>query len=673
MIRRIAISALIAAVCGSAAASGAPSAPSLKPERVYVSEVTDAKNAELLHKAIRAYDDRNWNTLASLQRQAGDKDVKNLILWMRASNGVPGMSFDEVSYALETLPEWPLTGNMRKRAEEIIDLSTLSHKDRIAWLTKSGPRTGLGKFNLAESYRATGQKAKAEAVIRDLWRNNSLPRDKEQAVLSRYGKTLTQDDHRARVDFLLWTNQRSAATRLKPQLSADYRALVDARIGLATRSRRVDALIDAVPKYLQDDPGLLYERARWRRRKARNQEGATPLLVGIDGNKVPLAGRSKLWDERHLAARTDLKDGNWDRAYDLTAPHGMDAGVDFAEAEFLSGWIALRLNDEADKGLKHFQTLSEGVTSPISKSRGDYWTGRAADVLKETDTANKAYRAAADFKYTYYGQLAAERLNDRKLRFDPQVMPTEADIDAFENRSLVKALRLLGEAGEEALFRRFSYHLDDQLDKEADFVLLYRLAGDYQIQDVGVRGAKAGLYKDIVSPDAAYPLVDYQLTREPKVERSLMLALSRQETEMNPNAVSHAGARGLMQFMPATARLEAKRLGMPYRTSWLTDDPGYNMTLGGKHLDTLLAQFDGSYIMTTAAYNAGPNRPRQWVQDYGDPRKGEIDPVDWVEFIPFSETRNYVQRVLEATQVYRHRLSGKEEEIRLSEDLRRGE
>ena len=243
----------------------------------------------------------------------------------------------------------------------------------------------------------------------------------------------------------------------------------------------------------------------------------------------------------------------------------------------------------------------------------------------------------------------------------------------FHQRSEIRALKLLGEIGEESLFRRLAYHLDDGFTETSEIILLSEIANDFQQPHVGVRGAKAGLANGIIAPDAAYPLVDYPLRREPDVERSYMLALSRQESEMNPRAISHANARGLMQFLPATARLEARRIGLPYRSSWLTDDPGYNMTLGGAHLDHLLDRFNGSYIMTAAAYNAGASRPSRWVTEYGDPRAGEIDAVDWVEFIPFSETRNYVQRVLENVQVYRHRLSGEPARVMTDRDIRRGQ
>ncbi len=651
--------------------AASPTPPSLKPERVYTSDVTDAANAEILEKALRAAEASQWGRMRSLQNQAGDPIVRDLIRWKRASAGVPGMGFDELSSVLNDLPDWPDQTRIQKRAEEIIDESTLSPKDRIDWLEAHNVRTGAGKIALANAWRKIGEPEKAAEIVRDVWRHHSLPRDLANTTIATYGYALSQDDHEARADFLLWTNQRTAAYRLKPKLSKGWQRLVDARIALAARGRGVDAKIKAVPASLQDNPGLLYERARWRRKRG-NQAGATPLLVKINGLDVPAAGRGKLWDERNIALRRELKEGSRKTAYQLAAPHGMSSGADFAAAEWVAGWIALRLTHQPEQALKHFSTLENGVSTPISLARAAYWKGRTLDVLDKREEALAAYEAAARHKFTYYGQLAAERLNDRELDLGEDVQPTEEERESFEANRLVKALRLLGETGNTRLFRKFAYHLDDQLASPAEYTMLAELAKEYQITDIGVRGAKAGLAKGIISPQAAYPIVDYPLSRQPRVERPLMLALSRQESEMNPRAISGAGARGLMQFMPATARQEARLRGLPYRKSWLTDDPGYNMTLGGAHLDNLLDQFNGSYIMTAAAYNAGGRRPKAWVLDYGDPRRGEIDPVDWVEFIPFSETRNYVQRVLENIQVYRYRITGRETDIRLQEDLERG-
>lgn len=645
--------------------SSATPALTLRPATAASSASTFA-----LSRALAAAERGDWNGLASMQYEASDPVVKNLIMWKRASDGVPGMTFDELSTAMALLPDWPKTARMRTRAEEIIETSSLDAPARIAWLEKSGPVTGAGKVALANALRETGQRARADEVIKDAWRNHTLASDVQRVALARHGQSLSQDDHRARVDFLLWTGQRSDAQALKPQLTADYRKLTDARIGLATRAKNVDALIQAVPANLQDHPGLLYERGKWRRSK--KVDGVTDVLVKIDGKDVPAAGRGRLWDERAIATREELKLRNYKRAYQLSSTHGMNAGSDFAEAEWLSGWIALRLNGDATRGLGHFETMSAGVSSPVSVARGYYWTGRARDALGQGDQAVTAYGVAASHPFTYYGQLAAERVNQKTLALGAPIVPTTEDIAAFEAKPVVQAMRLLGEVGERSNFIDFAYFLDDNLNTAVEYELLAQMTNSFVTPEVGVRTAKAGLQRGVVATGASWPVPDHKPTRPHQVERAFVYAITRQESEFNPNAVSRVGARGLMQFMPATAKNEARLRGMPYEQSWLTSDPAYNMTLGGLHLDTLLAQFGGSYIMTAAAYNAGPSRPSQWVRDYGDPRLGQIDPIDWVEFVPFSETRNYIQRVMENIQVYRHRLSGQPEDIRLSEDLKRG-
>lgn len=670
MLRPALLAILLSALAAPALAS-VPPPPSIKPARHYASEVVSTQDAEILHLALDAANDGEWRRTASLQAEARSDIVHDLILWRRATAGAPDMSFAEYAEALERLEDWPQTFQIRARAEDVIRTSGLSASEQVAWLRAHGPATGDGKAALALALHNMGETDEASAVAREAWRGNTLSRESFSALLSRFGDTLTQEDHRARADFLLWTRQRSEASRLRGYLTADWRALVDARVALQAGRRGVDAAIEAVPQNLQNHPGLLYDRAQWRRRRGMRSE-AVPLLVDIDGRDVPEAARSRLWDERNIAIRSELKDADYVTAYSLAAPHGMTSGADFAEAEWVSGWISLRMLGNAQTAENHFETLGENVSTPISSSRASYWSGRALEAMGDSDAARTAFEDAAQFNYTYYGQLAAERIGATRIEFAPNPTPDEANRSAFEARPLVKVLRLLAEAGEAGMFRTFAYHLDDQLETEADYLLLKELGEEYHYADIGVRGAKAGMARGVVAADAAYPVVDFPLLREPRVERPLMLALSRQESEMNPTAISYANARGLMQFIPSTAQAEARMLGLPYRTSWLTDDPGYNMTIGGAHLDTLLNRFNGSYVMTAAAYNAGASRPAQWIEDYGDPRRGEVDPVDWVEFIPFSETRNYVQRVLENTQVYRHRVTGEAAEIRLEEDLERG-
>ncbi len=656
---------------GTAAAAQAAPPPSLKPNLIAASETISTTDATLLRNGLNAVDSGDWRTVRAAQADMRDETAQDILTWYRARRDL-GMSFDQIDRALTKLADWPGANEIRTRAEETIEISALNAAQRVAWFEgHGGPKSGAGYLVLAQALESLGRHDDAVAQIRKAWHGRTLKSDLSDRTLSRYGSELTQTDHRKRADFLLWTRQTTAAERLKPLLTPDWRALVDARSKLIRRARSVDRAVDAVTRELTDNPGLVFDRAVWRR-KARMTDSVAQLLVQIDGSDIPPAGRTHLWSERNMAVRAALKRGDWSLAYDLAAPHGMSSGRDFAEAEWTAGWVSLRHRGDAARALVHFESLADGVATPISVARAQYWIGRSKEALGDSEGANAAYAKAAAYRFTYYGQLAAEKTRDITIDLPDTLTITEAQRDAFNGRSLVKAMRLFAENGWDASFRKFAYHLDDQLTAAEDFELLAELGREYHYSDIGVRGAKAGLAKGVVAAEAAYPVVDYQLLKEPRVERSLMLALSRQESEMNPSAISHANARGLMQFIPRTARAEARLQGLPYRTSWLTDDPGYNMTLGGAHLDTLLRQFNGSYIMTAAAYNAGASRPRQWLNDYGDPRAGEVDPIDWVEFIPFSETRNYVQRVLENTQVYRQRLSGEEEVVRLSEDLERG-
>ncbi|MBO6688125.1 MAG: lytic transglycosylase domain-containing protein [Henriciella sp.] len=645
--------------------------PSLKPQLVAASDVVSTRDAGLLRQGLQAVDRTDWFEVRQAESQLRDSTAKDILTWYRARRDWR-MSFDEMDRALTRLAGWPEITEIRSRAEEVMELSSLDARARVEWFENhGGARSGAGHIINARALEALGRNEEAMVEVRKAWHGRTLSKEVSQKTYARYKNKLTQDDHRKRVDFLLWTRQTTAAERMKSLLTPDWRALLDARSKLIRRARGVDSAVDSVSTELQSHPGLMFDRAEWRRR-ARLRDRITPLLRQIDGEAVPAAGRSRLWKARHPQVRVALKESDWQLAYELSAPHGMSSGRDFAEAEWTAGWIALRHLDNPERALQHFESLEKGVSTPISLSRAHYWKGRTLEAMNSEEEAQAAYAEAAQYRFSYYGQLAAEKAMQGTIDLVTTASITDEDRANFQSRSLVKAMRLFAENGWDASFRKFAYHLDDQLSRSQDFELLAELGREYHYADIGVRGAKAGLAKGVVAPDAAYPVVDYALLREPQVERSLMLALSRQESEMNPAAISHANARGLMQFIPRTARLEARRQGLPYRTSWLTDDPGYNMTLGGAHLDTLLRQFNGSYIMTAAAYNAGASRPQRWIGEYGDPRAGEVDPVDWVEFIPFSETRNYVQRVLENTQVYRNRLSGEPEDIRLTDDLQRG-
>jgi soluble lytic murein transglycosylase len=369
-----------------------------------------------------------------------------------------------------------------------------------------------------------------------------------------------------------------------------------------------------------------------------------------------------------------LRARNHQLAYRLVSNHGLTSGEAFADAEWLSGWLSLRFLNQPQRAAEHFSHLSENVSSPVSLSRALYWRAQAAEALGRRDEAEQMLSQAARFNFTYYGQLAATRgsLTASLSLPDTSRISNEART-RFENRELVRALRLMAEVGAQRDFESIAFYLDDFLDDPQEIELLAQMAREQSYHRTALRNAKAGLFRNVVATNAAYPLIDLPsyVQTGGRPEPALVFAIIRQESEFDASAVSHANAHGLMQLIPSTAQMQARRVGMTYQRSALSD-PQYNMTLGASHLADLIDDFGGSYVLAIAAYNAGPSRAREWIVDWGDPRSRSVDVVDWVELIPFAETRNYVQRVMENLQVYRHRLAGAPTPIQIEEDLRRG-
>ena len=646
--------------------------PSRKPNHPHKSSVLNRSDAEIVYRALEAASNGDWRDVDRYRAQINDPVAQKLLFWRVADSSLSDAGFDTLNRALTELEGWPGLRELQIRAEESISESALSTSDRIAWLEKSGPISGEGKLALAEAYQKAGRSADAERMVKEAWHTHSFLISRQREIANKYAEILDPEDHRKRTDYLLWTSQRSAAQAMKPYLSSGWDSLVDARIGLATGANGVDGLINRVPDSLQLDPGLLYERSKWRRHRNRWEDAREPLLQ-INPEGLPTAALSRIWDEKNLHLRRLIRDHEWQDGYKLSSTHGLTEGVDFAEGEFNAGWIALRYLNHPQDALRHFQTLEAGVGTALSKSRAQYWTGEALTALGRTEEARQAYQRGAENITYFYGQRSAERLGMKELVLPPIAIPTDEQRREFENRELVRALRMLAEAGEDYQFRRISYHLDDLLETEVEYEMLFDLAASYGLTQAGVRGGKAGLSAGLIPTRAAYPDFPFPIPsdRPSSAEPALIMALTRQETEMNAKAISRARAYGLMQLLASTARQQSRREGLPYRWSWLLDDPQYNVTLGRGYLGDMIDRFDGSYIMAMAAYNAGPSRPARWVTEYGDPRKGEIDPIDWIESIPFSETRSYVQRVMENVQVYRSRLAGGSSPLQLTSDLSR--
>lgn len=664
-------------ILGSPPVWALPSAPSLKPRESATSTALSPSDFSTLLRALEAADEERWSDVRAAIPRISDPAAKLLLRWDMATDGDSGLDFDDLRSALETFADWPDRGRIFEAAEIRISRSSLPAADRISWLQARGPQTGDGVLALADAYDSLGRRQDMEKVVRAAWRSRPLSADQASRLEALYEPLLTREDYAARVDMLLWRSSIKAAQALFPKLSPGARREAEARIGLMTNKKGVDTLLEAVPEELAASPGLLLERARWNERRGRIQEEQKLLLL-IKAADAPTVGREAIWKERHSVIRRLLKEKDYETAYAMARDHALDQGEAFRDAEWLAGWLALSHRRDPVLAEAHFRRLASTPGTPISNARAHHWLGEALRAQKRPGEAEQAYREAARFPFTFYGQLSAERLAEttpeaRLIAFTPLPSATDEQRSAFAARPPVRAAILLAEAGRLASFERFVNQLDDTLTTPLEHQMLFDIAQSYLEMRAAVRSGKAGLARGIVAPNAVFPVLDLPKSpRSGSAEPALVLALSRQESEFNPRAVSSADARGMMQMIPRYAEAEARMVGLPFRKSWLTDDPTYNLRLGRGFLDDLVDDFKGSYILAAAAYNAGPSRARQWIADFGDPRAG-ADPVEWIESLPFSETRNYVQRVMENLQVYRHRLSGEPVQIRLSDDLHRGQ
>jgi soluble lytic murein transglycosylase len=456
-----------------------------------------------------------------------------------------------------------------------------------------------------------------------------------------------------------------------PHVGPGWRALAETRIALRAGSDKATALLRKVPAELRRDPGLTYERMRWRRLKGLEDE-ARALLVDV---KEVTDHASLWWQERKLLAWSALEKGATRDAYRLAASHGLTKGADFADGEWFAGWLALRHRDDPKTALKHFARLHEGVGTQISLARAAYWAGRAAEAAGDAKAAEDWYLKAAIWPATYYGQLAAARAHQEATPlFAVAAREAAARDDALPGHELITVARMLALLGEDELVTPFVMRLGDLSRGPEDHVLIARIALDISRPDLSVRAAKRAAAEGYVSIEALYPMAALPLAEaDPRLEPALVLALSRQESEFDPRARSGAGALGLMQLMPATARHVAKSKGINVREADLIRSPALNVQLGSAYLADLVDGFGGSYVLALAAYNAGPSNVRKWIAANGNPvDTAAVDIIDWVELIPYAETRNYVQRVLEGLQVYRWRLGTLADATSLERDLVRG-
>jgi soluble lytic murein transglycosylase len=626
-------------------------------------DLSDADKAAAV-AAITAARSGDWNGAYAAAGRSTDPLPVKIVRWLDFTRANAAGRFADISSFIQQNPDWPGQKILRRQAE----IALAVEGDAVAsdWFAKFPPVTPLGKARAAAITMANGQADAGLAALRQAWVDGDFTPVDERDFWVRYSANLRPEDNIKRLDRLLWDRVGDAAQRMLPAVPPDYRAEAEARLALVNRAGNADALVARVPEARRADPGLVFDIVHWERHNDQNDAAAQLLLAHSDNPVRPAAWAG----ERQIVARRLLAAGNADLAYKVVQQNSLSDGSAYSEAEFLSGYIALRFLKDPALAFDHFSKVLARVTTPAGKARAAYWSGRAAAAQGKPDLAAKWYAVGAEHMVTFYGQLAAHQLgNDAPPRPQPEPRPTAAELVEFEARELVIAAGLFAAASDRDHVKVFLLQEADLAKKPIDFAMIAAFAEQHGRVDVAITVARRAI-------DAGMPLMihGYPVTALPGgagPERALLLAIVRTESAFDQEAVSGAGARGLMQLMPGTASLIARQNQLPYSLDRLTSDGVYNLTLGRAYIEKLLEDFGGSYPLAIASYNAGPGRIRQWLHDYGDPRGREIDMVDWIEAIPFSETRLYTQRVLESLQIYRGQDTGNSTAFSLAADLAR--
>lgn len=670
---------MIATSLAAALALLVPAPESLLPQEVPYSAVASGpvsnqarllndQDTALFRQGLAAARSRDISGARNAAAQIGDPVARKLVEWALLDTSAAQMPYSDLAAAQRGFAGWPRAESRRIAAEQVLDRSYAGSASALALFAQRSPTTIEGAIALAEALEQGGRGEEARRLIGEWWRTRSFEEATQTRVLTRWGAALTQADHEARLNMLL-LGPHGPATRAMIQLvSSERRAVAEAAMALRT-AYSPDAVVANLSPSQAMDPAVVLERVRILRSQNRQSE-AFPLLAALPPAPSHTEGQNTLWSERRNYFLDALERRNWQAAYDSMAGHGFPGGERMVDAEFFAGWAALvKLNDPA-RAARHFEALRQMSSTPITQGRALYWLGRAAEAQGNTPAAVQHYRDGARHIQTFYGQLAAEKAGLTTLTLPADPVPTSADIAAFEANEVVRALRILGETGEASLFRVFAYQLDDDLPGPEGLALLMDLSRNYGEGFTAMMIGRAASQRGFLMPERQYPIrIPPSVPGAAPLE--FTLAITRQESSFDPRARSHANARGMMQFLPATGRAVARQLGLPYSDERLYDGD-FNMTLGSFHLGDLTSDFGGSMLLTTIGYNAGPARPPQWIARCGDPRGGAVDPVDFIECAPFTETRNYMMRVMENMQVYRARLNGGSAPLTLSSDLRRG-
>jgi peptidoglycan lytic transglycosylase len=598
-----------------------------------------------------------------------DPLARKLAEWIVLRSDDNGASVERYRAFLTANPSWPSQTFLRRRLEAALWDDHREDTTVWSWFENESPLSAKGKFSLARAMIGRGDRANAERLVKDAWRNDAMSEDTESAALDLFGALITPGDHKARMDLLLYGSEHEAALRAAKRLGGGELALAKARIAGSRKAPNTRALLEAVPVELRGDPGYLFTRIQLLRREEKFVE-AGQLMMNAPKDPGRLHNLDEWWIERRLLARKMVDVGDHRAAYLIARDAALPSrDIYKTEQEFTAGWIALRFLNDPATAAQHFARIGVGSVNPTTLARAGYWQGRAAEAAGRSQDARSAYAAAAEQSTSYYGQLARAKLGLPQIELNGMQGARGRSVERLE---LVRAVQLLYELGEAEIAVPIFADMGENGDADALIGL-----GELASRQGDARGmlllGKAALNRGMPFDFYAYPVVGIPPFKSigPDVEPSIIYAIARQESAFNPAVVSPAQAYGLMQVTPDAGKYVCKKYGASFDLGRLKTDPVYNAALGAAELGGLIEDYRGSYIMTFAAYNAGRGSVKKWIDRYGDPRDPKVDAVDWVELIPFSETRNYVQRIMENLQVYRARFGGGTR-LQIEADLHRG-
>ena len=638
--------------------------PLKKPDDLGVnkkdSKILSQKDFLIAQKTFAQIKRKRWNSAQKQVSKSKDPLLRKLVNWMYLKEPINQATFQDYSDFIKNNPDWPRINRLRYLAEHKINFKETKAKEVIKFFSNQEPLSGFGKIKLGEAFLIQGETNKAHQLIAEGFKDANLSRDDHRYLNKKFKNLLTKNDYIIRAEYLAWEQDFYELRRTLRYLPPGYKELYFARFALMTRSYGVDSAIAKVPPQFKNNIGLQYDRAKWRRKRGR-YNSALEIINSLPNDPKRLVKPDLWFKEKFIIARRHIDKKKYQEAYDLLINHGVLESSLLAEAEWHAGWLALRFLNNPKAAVEHFKIMHDGVNYPISKSRGAYWLGEAYEKLGEYQKAKQWYASASKFNTTFYGQLAAAKIEKEKFKVKNNFTFSKDEFNKFLKQELPKAVILLDELDESQKAKDIIRHLGSEEKTIKEQVYAGLLSQEINRLDFAIQIAKQASYENKNLLELNYPIIETPkvVAKKNILDQSIILALIRQESEFDGRANSWVGAKGLMQIMPATGRLVAKQAGLGYSRSKLIEDEYFNLQIGSFYISNLTSNLDGALYMAFAAYNAGPHRVKRWIQRFGDPRKGKISPIDWIELIPFSETRNYVQRVIENIQVYKYVINKK--------------